>query len=111
MNNWFREHWLAMLAVVLLAGAPLAAMRGFELPFAYFQFMNWSVLGAALWTARASNARDNEVLAWFFVFLAILFNPIQPIYLRTDIWQIADIIVALVFAVTLFFFNGRTKGK
>lgn len=41
------------------------------------------------------------VWAWFFLSVAILFNPIYPIYLQNDIWKIIDIIVAISFFASI----------
>jgi hypothetical protein len=98
MHAWLKENWLKTLAIVTALGAILPI----TLPFAYFQIMNWIVVIAALTTAWAARKEKNDVLAWVFVFVAVIFNPLAPLYFTPVMWQIADMIVALLFIATFF---------
>jgi len=95
MNAWLRQHWLSLLAIVLLLGA-LA-----PLPYVYYQIMNWVVAIAALRIAY-HGYKYNEWLLWPFVAVAIVFNPIAPLYFTALVWQIADVVVALLFVASFF---------
>ena len=35
------------------------------------------------------------VAVWLFAFVAVVFNLLAPLYLRSDIWQIVDLVVAI----------------
>jgi hypothetical protein len=96
MKNWLNAHWLKLVAVAMLLGAL------YPFPFAYYQLMNWIVVGASLITAQQANTRDRMFLVWLFIFIAVIFNPIAPFELRADVWQIADLIVAVTFIFALF---------
>jgi len=95
MNKLISAYWLRITAIVLIAGAfgPF--------PYVYFQLMNWIAGIAALAAARDAKAQDKTVYAALFVFAAIIFNPIAPIYLSADQWRIADIAAILLFAVSM----------
>lgn len=96
MKQWLEDNWLKIAAIALALGA----LKPF--PFAYFQIMNWVVAGAALLTAWQAHKQKNIFFAWVFVFIAVVFNPLAPIYLRSDIWQIADIAAAALFGISFF---------
>ena len=103
MKTWIKENWLKVVAIVALLGAfgPF--------PFAYYQMMNWAVLGAALMTAYQAYKRQKKFLMWLFIIVAVVFNPITPFNLRADIWRIADVVVA-VLILTSFFLIRQKKG-
>lgn len=103
MKNWLSNHWLKVLAIVLLVGA----LHSF--PYVYYQFMNWVVVGAGLITTQQALAKNRMVTAWVFILVAVVFNPIAPFELRADIWQIVDIAAALLFLYALTI--KKTVGK
>jgi hypothetical protein len=92
--TWIKQYWLQVLAIVALLGA-LGAW-----PFAYYQLMNWIVLGAALSTAWMAYQRKQEAVAWLFLAVAVVFNPLAPLYLGPAVWKIADCIAAALFALS-----------
>lgn len=96
-RNWLAHNWLQVLAIIFLLGA-FANIA----VYAYFQAMNWIVMGAALMSAYNAKRLGIRWAMWFFVVLAILFNPVAAIYLSADQWLIADRIAILVFLVSFF---------
>ena len=100
ISLWFGVHWLTLVAMITVTVAIGVA----DLPFAYFQLMNWSVVGAAALIALRSH---NAFVMWIFIAVAVVFNPIAPIFLRTDIWQIADIAVVACFFLSLFISDAK----
>lgn len=93
--SWFGVNWLSLVAIFAVFGA----LFNSEFPYAYFQIMNWIVVAAAILVALRVH---NVAVMWLFISIAILFNPIAPIFLRADIWQIADVIVIFIFIISLF---------
>lgn len=88
ISLWLGSNWLTIIAI----GGICGALYYPNLPFAYFQLMNWAVVGASILIAL--HARNTSVV-WLFLIVAVLFNPIAPIYLRADVWQIVDIIAII----------------
>jgi hypothetical protein len=101
MKNFFTNHWLKLLAIVMLLGALLT------FPFVYYQLMNWVVVGASLVTVQQAYQRRMTALAWLFALVAVVFNPLAPLYLRADVWNIADLIAAVLFIISFFFIVGK----
>lgn len=78
-----------------------------DLPYAYFQILRWIVTLFSLyyiWYLRATprismsifEMRHSSTLIFLFAAIAVLFNPIAPIYLSRGIWLILDILAALI---------------
>lgn len=80
----------AAVAAVLL----LIALA--TLPLGYYTFMRWGVTIAAI--AMCTMAYKGNQSAWLFVLIpiAILFNPISPVYMRRQAWAPFDVIAAMV---------------
>ncbi len=47
---------------------------------------------------------------WTMGFIALLFNPIMPIYLDKMLWSLIDLIVAVIFIVSIFILK-RNRGR
>ena len=101
MKNFFTNHWLKLLAIVMLLGAL------YTFPFVYYQLMNWVVVGASLVTVQQAYQRNITPLGWLFALVAVVFNPLAPLYLRADVWNIVDIVAAVLFIISFFFIVGK----
>lgn len=97
MQEWLRDNWLKIVAILFVLGA-LAPVPY----FAYYQLMNWVVVGAALMTAWQAYKQNSVWIVWLFVLVAVVFNPVAPLYFRADVWQAADITVAALFVISFF---------
>jgi hypothetical protein len=102
--KWIQYNWLKVVAIVMVLVAILPVPY-----FAYYQLMNWVVVGAAIVAALQARALKKEWMIWIFLFVSVVFNPIEPLHLRIDVWQIADIIVALLFIISFFII--KKKGE
>ena len=98
-QTWLSFNWLKILAIILVLGA--FAQLSF-LPYAYYQLMNWAVMVAGLVTAEQAYKQDKRWVMWIFLLVAIVFNPISPIFLQPNIWLVADVSVAVLFLISLF---------
>ena len=96
MKNWLSNHWLKIIAIIMLVGA-----LAYTFPYVYYQFMNWVVVGASLVTVQQALTKDRIATAWVYIFLAVVFNPIAPFSLRADVWQIADLAAIVLFLIAL----------
>src|SRR4051812_13778522 len=104
MKNRLNDNWLRLVAIAFVLGALWPYF-----PYAYYQLMDWVVAGAAIMTALQSRARGQTFVIWVFALVAVVFNPVAPLYLRADIWQIADIAVAVLFAAALFLVKSKNS--
>jgi len=72
------------------------------LPYGYYIFLRWITCGMAIFTAYIAYQWEAKWAVWVFVPIAILFNPVVPIHLDKETWVIIDIIVAIIFLVSMF---------
>lgn len=111
MKVWFCYNWLKLLAIIFLLGTfgnfPYAYYR----LTAYYQLMNWIVAGASLMTVYQAWQQSKTTLAWSFMFIAVIFNPLALFYLRDDIWKIIDIVVILSFIISFYLIRPRQIEK
>jgi FtsH-binding integral membrane protein len=96
LKNWIINNWFKFLAAVLLLWA-LA-----DNPYGYYQLLRWFML--AIGGYLAYRFYKNKKIIWAIIFglVALLFNPIIPFYLQKNVWQIIDIIVAILFFASIF---------
>jgi hypothetical protein len=98
--TFIHTHWLKFLAIAMLAGSLLPIPY-----FAYYQLMNWVVVGASILLAWDYFKQKKELLMWLFIAVAVVFNPIAPFHLRIDIWQLLDIAVIGLFLLSIFLYK------
>ena len=72
----------------------LLALAILPLPYVYYQIMRWVVCGFAI--NIILNHSKNNSWKGIFCFLAIIYNPINPLHLTKTSWVIVNIISAIV---------------
>lgn len=97
LKTWTQDNWLKIIAILLIAGV---LQPWLVFPFAYYQLMNWVVMGGALTVAYQANKQQKKLITWLFVLVGVVFNPITPFYLQPNIWRIADIVVIALFLLS-----------
>jgi len=80
----------------------------FNLPYVYYQLLRWVVMIIAGYLSSEYFKKENNVWGWFFVSIAILFNPIFPFYFSKNIWIVLNIISAAVFIISINFKYDKT---
>ena len=85
----------AAVASVLLLGA-----LG-QWPYGYFTLLRWVTCIAAVIVAYNAYDWGHTWAVWVFGFVAILFNPLVPVYLSRDIWRPIDVATALLFTIAI----------
>lgn len=84
-----------------VAAAGLLVVALGEHPYSYYVFLRWAVTSAAVFVAYLGFREDNQLVAWLFVAVACLFNPIAPVYLARETWRVVDVVAALLFLASL----------
>ncbi len=92
-----KQNWFIILAGVMLI---LAIPSGLW-PYSYYQILRWVVTIVALYSTYSSYRIKNTKWAIIMGAVAILFNPIAPIYFDKSTWQILDLVTAGVFFISL----------
>lgn len=94
-------------AVRVVAGVMLLLALG-SWDYSYYQILRVVVCGASVFLAWHLFEIKQVGLAWAFVVAAVLFNPIAPIYLAKDTWQLIDLGAAILFFSS---FTAEAKSK
>jgi hypothetical protein len=100
--------WLAPIALLFVAIAPM--------PYGYYTVTRIAVAGFACFLALVGWEDSAISRMWSAILgcVALLFNPIIPIYLSRTTWHVIDIGVAIILAADLVFVRlewMRAKGS
>jgi hypothetical protein len=83
------------LIILLLAIPPIW-------PYAYYQILRWIITGSALFILYITYYLEKHTWIWIMAIIAILFNPIAPIYFSKETWVSIDLIASIIFLVSIF---------
>ena len=84
--------WLVPAAMCVLALAPL--------PYGYYTLLRLVVCGTSGLIVYLRVRKNGRVDGWAVAFgvVALLFNPLIPVFLNREIWMVIDLVVAGTFA-------------
>jgi len=95
---------------VRLIAAGLLFLGILELPYGYYILLRIFICLLSGITAFVSIESNNKSWMWLFGIIAILFNPIIPIYLEKEIWVVIDFIVGIIFIISIFTVKKTAEG-
>lgn len=98
----FRGIFMGFIISRILA-AVLLILALDKHPYGYYTILRFIVCGVSGYGAYFAHEIKNKYWVWIFAIVAILFNPIRPIYLDRGTWQVIDIGVAAVLLISLVF--------
>lgn len=88
-----------MIAWVGYAAALALLVALAPLPYAYYSLLRVAITVAAAAIASHCFRTNHLGWAWLMVFLALLFNPIEPVPLGRQVWMAVDAMSAFVFVL------------
>ena len=88
--------------MLLVAAAPL--------PYGYYTLLRLVATIVFVWAAYVAYQRKKNGLPYAYGILALLFNPIIPIYLDKTLWAIMDIAAGILLLVTLRHIKQQVAG-
>jgi len=89
-NKQNKVFWLAPIIVLAIGILPM--------PIGYYTLSRLVVCAAALYFAISFYKKKDNTNLWIFGFIAILYNPIFPVYLyEKAIWIIVNLITIFLF--------------
>jgi hypothetical protein len=86
----------AIVSIVLLVLAVFSRW-----PYGFYSFLRIVVCGTAAWLAVEAYQLRKTPLACVLGGLAVLFNPLFPIYMRRTQWRWFDLLALLVLAISV----------
>jgi len=66
-------------------------------PYFFYQFLKLAIFGASAFSVYLYHKEKNKQWMIIMIVIAIIFNPINPLYFGHFLWSIVDLIVALLF--------------
>ena len=99
----YNKNILTIVATALLF---IALYDG--LPYGYFTFLRFVVCAVGAYLAYLIYEENKKSLwVWAFSGIAVLFNPIIPIYLQREQWTTIDLIVGVFLILSIFLVKSR----
>ena len=97
-----KHLYLALAVMLLLCLAPM--------PYGFFMLVRFVMMVACGWLAYRYYTMNKVAATWVFGVLALLFQPIYKIALGRTVWNVIDVIVALLM-IALFIMELRREKK
>ena len=86
-----------LIPFIVAAVVLLAALR--DWPYSYYQLLRFIVCGVSVYISFIAYSWKKLWATWLFGIIAVLFNPVAPIHLSRDLWQLIDVICTSLFVV------------
>jgi len=80
-------------------------------PYGYYTLLRFVVRGVTIYGVYFSVKVEKIGWAVTFGIIAILFNPLIPIYLRRGYWQFIDLTVAVLLLIWIFLLRKSQAGQ
>ena len=91
MKKIIKENWFTIIAgIMLLLAIPTIW------PYSYYQILRWVVAIVALYNAYLAYKSEKNSWALIMGAIAVLFNPIAPIFLQKGTWVILNLITSII---------------
>lgn len=96
--------WAAIACAAALALAPV------HWPYGYYQFLRLAVTALAIWLVVAANRKQSTTWIIIGVILALLYNPIIPVYFKRATWLPIDLVAAVLYVAAAIKLPRPPKG-
>lgn len=97
-----KKVYLILAALMLLCLAPM--------PYGYYMFVRFVAMVAFGIVAYQYYMKQKTVAMWVFIVLALLFQPLYKIALGRVVWNVVDVLVAILL-IALFVLEKRLSAK
>jgi hypothetical protein len=94
----------AILAILLLICL-------LDMPYGYYQLVRFVAMAGFAYLAFMANESGRQSEMFIYIALAILFQPIFKIALGREVWNVADVVVAIGLVFAIFTNQNRIKLK
>jgi FtsH-binding integral membrane protein len=71
----------------------------------FYTALRWVSCAAFAYSAVVASQLQLTFWTWVFALLAILFNPIIPVYLQRQLWQIIDYVAMVIISLAAIVFT------
>jgi hypothetical protein len=88
--NILKIIWIILLCISFL-----------KLDYFYYQILKWYIFWLSLYLVNIYYENKRENWMWNFWFIAIVYNPIAPIYFWRELWLIIDTITIIIYSINI----------
>jgi len=78
-----------------------------SLEIGYYTFLRLVVCGTAIYLIYFSNSMNQKIWMWITGLTALLFNPLIRVELGKDTWQVIDVIVSILFLISILILDKK----
>ena len=97
----FREYTTSLSSYPIIISIAMLLLALLKMPYSYYTIMRLMVFGTAIYTAYKAKKLNERGWMWVMVSVAVIFNPIMPVYLHKSTWALFDVGGAVTFAIYL----------
>lgn len=90
-----------MPKIVIYCTCAILICAVFPFPYAYYQFVRLVACGVFGYGAYITHQNGESFLPWLLGGIALLFNPLFPVYLDRATWSIFDVIAAVILLLNI----------
>tara|TARA_B100000214_G_C23949434_1_gene619652 strand:- start:13 stop:300 length:288 start_codon:yes stop_codon:yes gene_type:complete len=88
------------MKIVWYISAGLLFLGAISMPSGYYELLRWVICAAAAFAAYTNYSIEKTSWAIGFGIVALIFNPIAPVYLYDKfVWMVIDISAGLLFVI------------
>jgi hypothetical protein len=80
-----------------------------HMPYGYYNLIRFVSMVGFAYLAYSCYTLQKKELTWCFASLALLFQPIFPLALGREMWEIVDVVVGIFLIIVLF--NSKNTRK
>ncbi len=73
-----------------------------DMPYSYYQLVRFLALLGFGVLAIINYKKENHIIAFVYVALALLFQPVLKVNLGRDLWNLVDVIVGVALLISIF---------
>ena len=74
-------------------------------PYGFYTLLRLVVVGTTVDLSLLAYSSERQIWTWTFGFIALVFNPLIPLYLGRDLWMVVDLLVAVFLIISIFAFK------
>lgn len=89
------------LKTARLIGIGILLLALLPMPYGYYTFTRICICILSGYLAYTSWEEKISLWMWIFFIVAIVFNPIIPIYLERGLWAVLDLVTAIILFVSI----------
>ena len=82
-----------------------------NMPYGYYQLVRFLGMVGFLWLAFKENEKGNKGLLVFWLSSALLINPLFKISLGRELWNVIDILWAVILVLTAFMSHAASNNN